>query len=435
MRRTFALGIATVLAVSGLAGCGGDNEDGPEAKQTKAGPVTIEWWGWAPGYDKAAAAWNAAHPDITVKFTQTESGAKGGYQKMLSAVKAGNAPCLAQVGAETLPSFLVEGAVEDITPYVKDSAAKFQPSALKSVTFGGKQVAVPVDSGPMGLFYRKDIFARHKISVPKTWEEFTAAAEKLHAASPGTYLTSFNPDDMYGFSGLAQQAGAKWFSTEGDAWKVAVDDEPTLKVAAYWQNLIDKKLVDVQAAWSDAWFKHFSDGKIASLVGPVWMTKVLEDSVKGTSGKWAVAPMPNWVAGQTATGNVGGSPNAVLKGCKNPKEAVEFSTWLSTDTSAFDGLVTNGGLFPTTVNGAALPSIGTGRPFYGDQPVFQVFAEAAKTTVPDFGWGPATPELNEAFNAAVGDAVKKQGTLTEAFATIQTKAVESLKGKGLTVNQ
>lgn len=431
MRKSIALGLAMVLSVVGLTGCGGG--DSAAKGSTASGPVSVEWWGWAPGYDKAAAAWNAGHPNITVKFTQIEPGSKGGYQKLLSAVKAGNAPCLAQVGSETLASFLVEGAVEDITPYTKDSASRFQPWAINSVTYGGKQYGVPVDAGPMGLFYRKDIFEANKIAVPTTWDEFATAAQKLHAADPKTYLTSFNPDDLYGFSGLAQQAGAKWFATEGDAWKVNVNDQATLKVANYWQGLLDQKLVDVKSAFSDAWFKDFSDGRIASVVGAVWMTKVLEDSVKGTSGKWAVAPMPNWVAGQTATGNVGGSPNTVLKGCKHPKEAVEFATWLATDKSAFDGLVTNGGLFPTSLDGSSLPSMAAGRPFYGDQKVFQTFAEANKTVVPGFTWGPTTPALNDAFVAAVGDAVTKGGKLSDALATIQEKTVASLKDKGLAV--
>ncbi|GAB3671637.1 extracellular solute-binding protein [Actinocorallia lasiicapitis] len=432
MRRAIALGLAAVAAAAGLTGCGGSDKKSDD-KPAAAGPVTVEWWGWAPGYDKAAAAWNASHPDIQVKFTQIESGGKGGYQKMLSAVKAGNAPCLAQVGSETLASFLVEGAVQDVTPYTADTKSLFQPWAVDSVSYGGKQYGVPVDSGPMGMFYRKDIFAKHKIEIPKTWDEFATASEKLHAADPKAYLSSFNPDDMYLFSGLAQQAGAKWFSTEGDSWKVSVNDEATLKVAGFWQGLIDKKLVDIKPAWSDAWFKDFSDGRIASLVGAVWMTKVLEDSVKGTKGKWAVAPMPNWTEGQTVTGNVGGSPNSVLTGCKNPKEAVQFATWLATDKTAFDGLITDGGLFPTTVDGATLPAISAGRPFYGDQAVFTTFAEAGKTVVPGFTWGPTTPALNDAFNAAVGDAVKKGGKLTDAFATIQEKTVTSLKDKGLTV--
>lgn len=430
---TLALGLSSALLAGTLTGCSNDKE--PARQSSAKGPVSLQWWGWAPGYDKAAAAWNASHPNVQVKFTQVEPGAKGSYQKMLNAVKAGNAPCLAQVGSESLASFLVEGAVEDITPYTKDLSAKFQPWALNSVTFGGRRVGIPVDSGPMGLFYRKDIFEKHKIAVPTTWEEFAAAAQKLHDADPKVFLTSFNPDDMYGFSGLAWQAGASWFSTSGDSWKVAITDAATTKVAGYWQALLDKKLVDVKSAFSDPWFGDFTDGKIVSVVGAAWMTKVLETSVPKTKGKWAVAPMPNWATGQTVTGNNGGSPNAVLKGCKNPKEAVEFATWMSTDETAFNDLVVNGGLFPTTTGGASLPSINAGDPFYGDQAVFKVFAEASKTVPPSFAWGPTTPAVNDAFNAEVGKAVTKGGTLQDALKAVQAKAVASIKDKGLNVTE
>ncbi|MDP9869808.1 MULTISPECIES: ABC transporter substrate-binding protein [Streptosporangium] len=431
-------GAATALITTlAAAACGGgDGTPRPAAASaSSAGPVTIEWWGWAPGYDRAAAAWNASHPDIQVKYTQVEPGAKGGYQKMLGAVKAGNAPCLAQVGAETMASFLIEGALEDITDLAKDVNSKIQPWAVNTVTFGGRQFGIPVDTGPMGMFYRKDLFDKFEIEVPKTWDEFAAAAEKIHKADPDVFLTSFNPDDMYGFSGFAWQAGARWFATEGDSWKVNVADAPTLKVAGYWQGLLDRKLLDVKPGWSDAWFKDFSDGKIASLVSAVWMTKVLEDSIPKTKGKWAVAPMPQWEAGRTVTGNVGGSPNAVLKGCAAPREAVEFAGWLSTDAAAVDGLMADGGLFPAGVAGGASPSMQAGRPFYGDQPVFRTFADSAGTVAPDFGWGPTTPALNDAFVAAVGRAVSGGGTLQEALRTVQEKAVASIKDKGLNVSQ
>ncbi|WP_433254141.1 ABC transporter substrate-binding protein [Streptosporangium sp. CA-135522] len=438
MRNARAVAGAATALITALAAaaCGGDTAPrSSAAPASPSGPVTIEWWGWAPGYDKAAAAWNASHPDVRVKYTQVEPGSKGGYQKMLGAVKAGNAPCLAQVGAETMASFLIEGALEDVTDLVKDVNAKIQPWAVNTVTFGGRQFGVPVDTGPMGMFYRKDLFEKFKIEVPKTWDEFATAAEKIHKADPEVFLTSFNPDDMYGFSGFAWQAGARWFSTQGDAWRVNVADEPTLKVAGYWQRLLDGKLVDVKPGWSDAWFKDFSDGKIASLVSAVWMTKVLEDSIPKTKGKWAVAPMPQWEAGRTVTGNVGGSPNAVLRGCAHPKEAVEFAGWLSTDAGAVGGLMADGGLFPAAAGAESSPGMRAGRPFYGDQPVFGTFAESAKTVAPDFGWGPTMPALNDAFVTEVGRAVTGGGTLTDALKSLQEKAVASIKGKGLNVSQ
>ena len=43
----------------------------------------------------------------------------------------------------------------------------------------------------MGMLYRKDIFDKYGIQVPTTWDEFAAAARKLHAADPNVYLTNF----------------------------------------------------------------------------------------------------------------------------------------------------------------------------------------------------------------------------------------------------
>ncbi len=77
-----AAGVATIL-MAAACGSGGGAATGGDRPATSAGPVTVEWWGWAPGYDKVAEAWNASHPGIQVKYTQIEPGAKGGYQKML----------------------------------------------------------------------------------------------------------------------------------------------------------------------------------------------------------------------------------------------------------------------------------------------------------------------------------------------------------------
>ena len=50
--------------------------------------------------------------------------------------------------------------------------------------FGGtKQYLVPgIHSGSCVLFYRKDLLTAANVAVPKTWDEYLAAAKKLHAA-------------------------------------------------------------------------------------------------------------------------------------------------------------------------------------------------------------------------------------------------------------
>ena len=52
----------------------------------------------------------------------------------------------------------------------------------------GEVWAIPQDTGPLGMLYRKDIFDQYGIQAPTTWDEFAAAARKLHAANPKAYL-------------------------------------------------------------------------------------------------------------------------------------------------------------------------------------------------------------------------------------------------------
>ncbi len=42
----------------------------------------------------------------------------------------------------------------------------------------------------MALFYNKEVFDKHGIEVPATWDEYVDAARKLHKADPKAYITA-----------------------------------------------------------------------------------------------------------------------------------------------------------------------------------------------------------------------------------------------------
>src|SRR5439155_110898 len=86
---------------------------------------------------------------------------------------------------------------------------------------GGQVWAIPQDSGPMGMLYRKDIFDKYGITVPKTWDEFAAAARKLHSAAPNVYMTNLAQSQAGVWCGLLWQAGVKPFENPIAAAKLA----------------------------------------------------------------------------------------------------------------------------------------------------------------------------------------------------------------------
>ncbi|MER6949132.1 sugar ABC transporter substrate-binding protein [Nonomuraea sp. NPDC000554] len=427
MNKTAIRKAAAALLVVPLAvtACGG-NDPGSSSSVIK-----LEFWGWAPGYDKSVERFNASHKDIQVTFNKLPSGGKGGYDKMFSAVKAGNAPCLAQIGFESVPTFLLENALEDVTGEAGSARGQFIPWTWNQVSIAGRTYGIPVDTGPTALYYRKDIFDKYRIEVPKTWDEYAKAAEKLRQADAKAYILNLRSVDL---AGLAWQNGARWFAAEGDTWKVTVNAAQTKQVTDYWQGLIDKKLVNVtDEGYGAAWWSALQSGKVATAIGAVWLHPLIAENAPGAKGKFAVAPMPQWRAGEKKFGNEGGSSTAVLKGCKNKKEAVEFATWMSTNPDSLKNLIKVTGIYPAATAGLSLPEVNTGVEYFGGQNIFKVFAEAAQNTDTSWQWGPTQSQFGADLTDAVNTAYSGKGTLPAQLDVLQTKTVEALKSKGLKV--
>lgn len=58
----------------------------------------------------------------------------------------------------------------------------FTEASLKASSDGGKVYGIPNDMNVLGVFYNKKMFADLSISTPTSWDEFTAAAEKIKAS-------------------------------------------------------------------------------------------------------------------------------------------------------------------------------------------------------------------------------------------------------------
>src|SRR6202451_826785 len=176
---------AAVCALA-LAACSSGGSSSTPAAST--GKVTLTFWSWVPGISQSVNLWNKSHPDIHVNLDETTSGVAGTYAKMYSALQAGNAPDLGQIEYATLPNFEHVGGLVDLSQYGADSIKQdFVPWTWGQVTQGGAVYAIPQDTGPMGLFYRADLFKKYGLPVPTTWAEFLSDAKKLHAANPNAY--------------------------------------------------------------------------------------------------------------------------------------------------------------------------------------------------------------------------------------------------------
>jgi multiple sugar transport system substrate-binding protein len=433
IRRAGAV-VAAAASIAVVAACASPAPSGDASAASCApakGKVTLQYWNTVPGMDQVVALWNQKNPNIQV---QTKNISNDQYGTIGNALKAGKAPELAQVGYDELPNLRTQDAFVDASACSAATAAKskFVPWTWSQSSFGGTGVfAFPQDTGPMALYVRSDIFTQHGLQIPKTWDEYAADAQKLHDADPNLSITFFDPNNAEWFNGLLWQNNAEMYKYSGDKWHVTVESDQSKQVAAYWQKLIDAKLVRTDLAnGSSPMYAAYQKNQIASYVGAAWGYSMLRDNLPDQAGKWTIVPMPTW-GSSAASGDWGGSTVAFMKGNTHLYESVEFNSWLNTDPEALALENKLGGLYPAATAGSELPALSQGVPYYNNEKIFDVFAESSKNIDTSFTWGPTQKTVNLALQDAMAKAAAGSGTLTDAVSAAQATALKSMKDQAI----
>lgn len=430
--KTTALASAVAVMGLGMVACsseGGSSSSGSSASSASdsSTPVKIEYWHRLPDkpgmikVSESADEWNKANPNIQVKAVKFEGDADKSYEKMTAAVKAGNAPCLAQASYDGIPAMLVRGELMDVTKYANAYKDKYAAGPWGQTSPGGKTYGLPQDTGPLVYYYDKAAFEKLGLKAPTTWEEYWSNAKKAKAA--GKYSSVFLNDDMGDWFGAVVAAnGDEWFGIDGDAWKVKLTGEKPNAVAMDWQKSIDAG--DTLA--TDRWGKPapfdtaIKEGKIIGYLGAGWEAAFNLDSLGKDKADWQVAQVPG-----DQTGPWGGSAIVVLKGCKYPEQALKFANWYNTNMKA----MTSQGLVPAAKGDAPTPE--KMKNLYGGQDVMVELAKAADRANPKWAYSPTWPSVKKLL---IDNAGKKK-PLPENLKEAQDEAVKTLEAQGLKVSK
>ncbi|MET8567659.1 extracellular solute-binding protein [Streptomyces sp. NPDC004783] len=423
---------AAAVCVALLATACGGQDQSEAGTGTADEPVEITYWSWMPGTKEMTAEFNRTHKNIKVTFSEIPAGLNGGYDKLAKAVKAGNAPDVVNVEYQALPDLVTQGLLRDSSAELADAVEDYAPDSVRGmVTLGGKTWAAPYDVGPQTLYYRKDLFAEYGVDVPKTWDEFESAAKKVKTASGGeARILDFGGDDVATWAGLAQQAGARWYGSSGDAWTVNMTDGATKKVADYWKDLVKNDLVLNHKAWSPEATKAVTDSRAIALIGASWSAGSIKTTYPAQSGKWAEAPLPTW--GTPATGAVGGSAFALSKDTSKAKAAAEFAIWATSDKAAVKARLaagTSSGL-PAAENLRATAKESFDASFFGGQDIYEFAGSQVPLITSDWVWSPVHNSTSLTLQNELGKA-QRTGEFWPAFQAGQRSAEKSITDRGL----
>lgn len=446
-RRLFLTTTGALSLGAALTACGGgdDSSSSGSAKPVSQAdidkamktPTELTFWTWVPNIAKEIALFEKKYPAIKIKVVNAGQGTPQ-YTKLRTALKAGSgAPDMVQIEYQAIPTFTITDSLLDLRPYgaakLKDTFVDWTWSQVSGAK--GEVWAIPQDTGPMGLLYRKDIFDKHGIDVPGTWDEFAVAARKLHKADPDVYLTNLAPSQPAAWHGLLWQAGAKPYATSGKSdITISVDDTVSQKLGAYWGGLAKEGVISADPDFTDGWYAGLNKGKYATWITAAWGPAFLSGSAKATAGKWRAAPLPQWDAAKPSAGNWGGSTTSVIRSTKNPIAAALFAQFLNTDPATTKMFATEQFFFPATKTLLTDTEFVSDAPsFYGGQKVNQVFADISATVDPSFQWPPFLDQAATDWTETVGKSLADKTDTVRALGSWQSRLTKYAKNQGFTV--
>ena len=182
--RTLATAMVVALSALSVGACSGGDDGGSKS----GGNVTMTLWENAttgPGkafWDKAAADYHTAHPNVTIKIQTVQNEDLDG--KLQTALNSGSAPDIfLQRGGGKMAAMVEAGQLKDLTSLVTpETKAAIGDAALGTGSLDGKVYAIPQSVLPGGLWYSKDLFTAAGVTTPPTTlDELNAAVTKLKA--------------------------------------------------------------------------------------------------------------------------------------------------------------------------------------------------------------------------------------------------------------
>jgi len=390
-----------------------------------SGKITL--WGWS--YDAMQSTglvddFQKEYPDIQldfVKYSSTDT-----YQNLQLAISAGTgAPDVVQIENSHLAQFVgIEGLL-DITdrvqPYIPLMNAYKWVDAVKD----GRYYAMPWDSGPVVLYYRRDVFKAAGLSdnpddvsaMVATWDKYLETCTTIKdKTGKNCFAFSRANNDARIYEIALWQQGLGYYDKDGNITVDSASNVATLEnLGKFWNPMV----VSEEQAWTDPWYAELNspDNSVASIVEASWMGIFLKTWIAGgTAGQWGVAEMPAFAEGQVRASNDGGSTLAISSQSQNPDAAWTFIEFmLGRDNSQLRMFAYTDFLpsLETTYGDALFYEPDT---FFSSEMTRQLYLKVAKEIPTAYVYGPNYQLMNGYVLTAI-----------QEYATGKSSAAEALK--------
>lgn len=410
-----------------LAACGGGGKEAPKSASApadaKGGPVELTISCGSVGQDfemckKLTDAWSQKTGNKVKLFTAPNSSTD--ILALFRQQFGAGSSDLDVVMVDVVWPGVLKNHLLDLKPYSNGVESTHFPAIVQNNTIDGKLLAMPWFTDAGLLYYRKDLLEKYKVPVPTTWEEMTAAAQKVQ---DGERAAGNKEMQGFVFQGKAYEGltcdALEWASSYGGGsfiepdGKISANNEKVAKafdMAAGWVGKISPRSV-LNGGEEEA-RGIFQNGNAVFMRNWPYAWSLSQKDDSKVKGKVAVSALPKGGADGKSAASLGGWQLAVPKYSKHPKEAADLVMFLTSKEIQKQRAI-DGSYNPTIPDLYKDPDVLKAAPFFGD--LFNVFTNAVARPSTVTGdkynevstaiWNAASSVLNA--KATGADAVKK----------------------------
>ena len=246
-KRVIAAALATMMAVTGLAGCGGSGTGKEEAKKNIEVPtepfgdtikydpsveinggkdITVELWEWGSDelFQEIIDGYTAIHPNVTINLVNNPW--EDYWTKLPLALDGENGPAIFNIHNSYHENLINYMAPLEIP--LEDLQADF--TGVDAHVIDGEVYYIDYGMMTGSVYYNKDMWEAAGLTeadIPKTWDEMREVAKKLTIKEGDTIIQAglnFNDDFHQNYLlGLNYQLGENLFEEDGVTPKVNSD--------------------------------------------------------------------------------------------------------------------------------------------------------------------------------------------------------------------
>ena len=285
---TAAIGIAGMMMVS-IAACGGEggggSDKGADAKELTVWLTVDAQNNWPDLVKAADAAVKKKHPGV--KINHEYYGWPDKNAKLDAVLATDKAPDVVEMGNTEMLGYMVKGAFAPLDQATFDHSDAWLDGLKASVTYEDKTYGVPYYAGGRVANWRKDVAASVGVkSTPKTYEELTAALDKIQKKQGDKYNAWYQPTrDWYAAMSFVYDAGGAIATESGGQWKASLSSPESLKGLKEFKNVVDSYMHGDKTKDESDRYIVYGQGKSAMIFAAAWEGATAEDPKNDKTGK------------------------------------------------------------------------------------------------------------------------------------------------------